>query len=32
VTGWEWIFVVLAVFGDVVAHGASAAAKQRGAF
>jgi hypothetical protein len=32
VTGWEWIFVILAFFGDVVAHGASAAAKQRGAF
>jgi hypothetical protein len=31
VTGWEWIFVVLAVFGDVVAHGAGAA-KRRGAF
>jgi hypothetical protein len=30
VTGWEWIVVVLAFFGDVVAHGASAA-KRRGA-
>src|SRR6478735_8441013 len=24
VTGWEWIFVVLAVFVDVASHGASA--------
>jgi hypothetical protein len=24
VTGWEWIFVVFAVFADVASHGASA--------
>lgn len=24
VTGWEWIFVVVAFFGDLAAHGASA--------
>jgi hypothetical protein len=27
VTGWEWIFVVLALFGDLVGH--SAAARRR---
>ena len=32
VTGWEWIFVILAFFGDVVAHSASVAARRRGAF
>jgi hypothetical protein len=28
VTGWEWIFVVLAFLGDVAAHGARASAKR----
>ena len=31
VTGWEWIVVVFAFFGDVAAH-AAGAARQRGAF
>jgi hypothetical protein len=31
VTGWEWIVVVLAVFGDVAAH-AAGAARRRSAF
>ena len=31
VTGWEWIFVVIAFFGDLVAHGASEA-RRREAF
>ena len=31
VTGWEWIFVALALFGDVAAHSVSAA-KRREAF
>lgn len=30
VTGWEWIFVILAVFVDVASHGASA--RRRAAF
>ena len=31
VNGWEWIFVVLAVFGDIAAH-AAGAARRREAF
>ena len=30
VTGWEWIFVILAFFGDLASH--AAAGRQRGAF
>jgi len=30
VTGWEWIFVILAVFVDLASHGASA--RRRAAF
>jgi hypothetical protein len=30
VTGWEWIFVILAVFGDIASHGVSS--RQRNAF
>ena len=29
VTGWEWIFVILGLFADVAAHGASAARRRR---
>lgn len=28
VTGWEWVIVVLALFGDVAAHAAAAARRQ----
>ena len=31
VTGWEWIFVIFAVFGDLASYGASAR-RQRAAY
>ena len=31
VTGWEWIFVILAVFADLVSYGGGAYGRRRGA-
>jgi hypothetical protein len=32
VDGWEWLFVILALFGDVVSHAGGALGRQRGAY
>jgi hypothetical protein len=32
VTGWEWIFVILALFGDFASYGAGAYGRRRPAY
>jgi hypothetical protein len=32
VTGWEWIFVILAVFADLASYGGGAYGRRRGAY